>query len=102
MSRPFECRWTEFETIDEFAFKRRAPWGSKTSALRPTSCTGQLVPRNCEAAWSASAAVAFSGRTTVLQIMWWKMKRPPTVVRPVFWPLASRTSLISRTSTAAT
>ena len=43
MSRPFECRWTESDTMLEPAFSSRADFGSKKSALRPTSWTGQFT-----------------------------------------------------------
>ena len=102
MSRPFECRCTESETMLEPALSRRADFGSKKSALRPTSCTGQLTVSssrmNDSGSCCASALVASS--TCVRQIMWWNTKRPPTVA--CWLALDDGTSLTSLISSAAT
>ncbi len=63
------------------------------SGLRPTSWTGQPVAPSLLN--SASVGSSSSSRTRVLQIMWWKMKRPPTVARPMSVGSMSLTSLIS-------
>ena len=83
MSRPFECRWTESDTMLEPAFSRRADLGSKKSALRPTSCTGQLTVSSSRmnASGSCDRSSLVGSSTCVRQIMWWNTKRPPTVAR---------------------
>ena len=101
MSRPFECRWTESETMLEPAFSSRADFGSKKSALRPTSCTGQFTASSSVKIESGSSAVLdLPSSTCVRQIMWWNTKRPPTVAR--LPPALVPTSLTSLISSAAT
>ena len=100
MSRPFECRCTESDTMLEPAFSSRADFGSKKSALRPTSCTGQLtlVVAADDAVRRPIGVVVEP--TCVRQIMWWNTKRPPTVCAAV--AAATSTSLTSLISSAAT
>src|SRR6185436_4153200 len=84
----------ESDTTHELALSSFAERGSKTSALRPTSCTGQASETPAGGGPDCPGAA-----TLVLQIMWWKTKRPPTVCRPL--PPVS-TSLNSLISSAAT
>ena len=86
----------------EPALSRRADFGSKKSALRPTSCTGQLTVSSSRmndsgSAWSDGL---FASSTCVRQIMWWNTKRPPTVA--LLAALDEGTSLTSLISSAAT
>ena len=56
------------------AFSSRPESSSKTSGLRPTSCTGHGVTASGLFSTSSSVSSAFSGTsvsTRVLQIMWW-------------------------------
>ena len=52
-------------------------FGSKTSAFRPTSWTGQL-----ESPAAASGSSSSKSGPTTRMTAWWKTKRPPTVCRP--------------------
>ena len=53
------------------AFSRRADFGSKKSALRPTSCTGQLTASSSLkiASGSGGSAALAGSSTCVRQIM---------------------------------
>ncbi len=67
VSRPFECRCTESETMLDPALSRRADFASKKSASRPTSCTGHDVLSSV--ARERIAGSLLSPSTRVLQIM---------------------------------
>jgi hypothetical protein len=86
----------------EPAFSRRADFGSKKSALRPTSCTGQLTVSSSRMNDSGSCCASdfVASSTCVRQIMWWNTKRPPTVAR--LGPVCESTSFTSLISSAAT
>ena len=69
MSVPFACRCVDGKMRTEPALSGMPASASKTSALRPTSCTGSR--------YASLGSCEFGGMTVVAE--WWTTNRPPTV-----------------------